>query len=281
MKNLTLPLDVDAPDFGVLPALVVPCAQDSIPNFNQKLYRLYYVLGEQILANVDGRKRKLVSGDLIALAPDELIIFEHKVDLLSVAFHYHFFCIHIRKDEFFCDGIVFNRPKHSPVCNVPDTTRELIENSFNEIRQSLSKPSPLTNSRALSALHTLLLQAAEFMLQEKNSGEMKDISVRKSDLTKRFENILEIHFHIRHDVEFYTDALNVTQATLNRRLKKELGKTTSTLIQERVAIEARRKLSSGQTSIKEVAFMLGFGDQLYFSRFFKKHFGVSPSEYFQ
>ncbi len=281
MKNFVLPLDVSSREHGVLPALAIPCKQGEPPSFNPRLYRLFYVLNDECKANINDEERCLVRGDLIALAPDETIIFETKNELLSVAFHFQFFCIHIRKDEFFCDGIVFNRLNHPPVCNVPRVTRELVEKSFYEIWQSVSKPSPLTNERALSALHTLLLQAAEFMLQEKSRGDIDEAHIKKSDLTKRFESILEIHFHLRHDVEFYANALSITKTTLNRRLKKELGRTTSSLIQERIAIEARRELSGGKKSIKEVAFMLGFEDQLYFSRFFKKHFGAPPSEYFQ
>jgi AraC family transcriptional activator of pobA len=63
-------------------------------------------------------------------------------------------------------------------------------------------------------------------------------------------------------------------------LRENLGKTALQAINERIAIEARVELRSGQKSIKEVAIDLGFDDPLYFSRFFKKQFGVAPSHYF-
>jgi AraC-like DNA-binding protein len=64
-------------------------------------------------------------------------------------------------------------------------------------------------------------------------------------------------------------------------LRENLGKTALQAINERIAIEARVELRSGQKSIKEVAIDLGFDDPLYFSRFFKKQFGVALRIIFQ
>lgn len=44
---------------------------------------------------------------------------------------------------------------------------------------------------------------------------------------------------------------------------------------------AMELLTSGQYSIKEVAFYSGFNDPLYFSRVFRKEFGKSPSKYLE
>ncbi len=279
--TLMLPLDAEASDHGILPALVVPQDQGALASIDDQLYRLFYVVSGTPQAVVNIQEKRLDKGQLVALAPGETIEFEPSAQVLSVGFHYHFFCIHIRKDEFFCDGIVFNRKEHSPICSVDPEARDLVRSSFDEINRALVDRSPLTRSRAVSALHTLLVQFAEFMIDGGGKNEDSDPMVHQSELTRRFASMLEAHFHIRHDVEFYCDALNVTQTTLNRRLKKELGSTTSKAIQDRIAIEARHRLADGRSSVKEVAFALGFDDQLYFSRFFKKHFGSSPSEYFQ
>ena len=41
--------------------------------------------------------------------------------------------------------------------------------------------------------------------------------------------------------------------------------------------EAGRLLQNPQASVTEVAYTVGFNDISYFSRMFKRHFGVSPS----
>jgi AraC-like DNA-binding protein len=43
--------------------------------------------------------------------------------------------------------------------------------------------------------------------------------------------------------------------------------------------QARKELTLTQKSVKEIAFELGYKDQFYFSRFFKRLTGVSPEAY--
>jgi AraC-like DNA-binding protein len=49
------------------------------------------------------------------------------------------------------------------------------------------------------------------------------------------------------------------------------------MISQRLILEAKRELSFGALTIKEIAFKLGFNDTSYFSRFFKKHTGQIPT----
>lgn len=51
------------------------------------------------------------------------------------------------------------------------------------------------------------------------------------------------------------------------------------MIADRILLEAKRELYYGAESIKGIAYMLGFDDPAYFTRFFKKHEGVGPQEF--
>jgi AraC family transcriptional regulator, transcriptional activator of pobA len=57
------------------------------------------------------------------------------------------------------------------------------------------------------------------------------------------------------------------------------GKTASELLQDRIIAEAKILLKNGQISQKEIAYQLGFDTPNYFSSYFKKHTGVSPSAF--
>ncbi len=48
---------------------------------------------------------------------------------------------------------------------------------------------------------------------------------------------------------------------------------------DRVMLEAARLLRYTDLTVGEVAFRVGFGDQLYFSRAFKRHYGEAPMSY--
>ncbi len=95
-----------------------------------------------------------------------------------------------------------------------------------------------------------------------------------------FQNLVEETYTHRKEASFYSDTLGVTLVTLNRKVKNELGQSVTQVVNDRLAIAARVALRSGDRSVKAVAFELGFDDPLYFSRFFRKQFGYSPSQYF-
>ncbi len=67
-------------------------------------------------------------------------------------------------------------------------------------------------------------------------------------------------------------------ATLRRRLEEE-GTSYSDIVDQLRKELAQRYLRNDETSVSEVAFLLGFSDVRAFARAFKRWFGSSPSEY--
>ena len=63
---------------------------------------------------------------------------------------------------------------------------------------------------------------------------------------------------------------------LNDIVRLLRGTTVKKMISQRLILEAKRELSFGALTVKEIAFKLGFRDASYFSRFFKKHTGQNP-----
>jgi AraC family 4-hydroxyphenylacetate 3-monooxygenase operon regulatory protein len=51
------------------------------------------------------------------------------------------------------------------------------------------------------------------------------------------------------------------------------------LIQQRLALEARRRLVFLAHPVNGICTELGFKDPAYFSRFFRRHCGMSPNEF--
>ena len=80
-------------------------------------------------------------------------------------------------------------------------------------------------------------------------------------------------------VSYIADKLHVSSRYLTDLLKVETGKTTQELIHITLINEAKNRLRSGDMSVSEVAYALGFENMSYFSRLFKKETGVLPSSY--
>lgn len=99
----------------------------------------------------------------------------------------------------------------------------------------------------------------------------------KQEQFNTFLNYLETYYTSKKQVGDYAALMNMTPYRLNHITKSLVGKTCSTLINEHLIVEAKRQLLATSKKINEVAFYLGFDDNSYFIRFFKKHIGVSPS----
>ena len=113
-----------------------------------------------------------------------------------------------------------------------------------------------------------------------DSGHTQLVEAGNTKL-KSFKDLLNQHFKEWHAVSQYADALNVTSDHLNRVVKSLTGKSAKEHIQERIVIAAKRLLYFSDHSSKEIAYKLGFSEPAYFSQFFKKYIGVSPSQFRQ
>lgn len=93
--------------------------------------------------------------------------------------------------------------------------------------------------------------------------------------------VLEKMENVNFTVEHLAQALAMSKSSLERRLKRLLDMTVSNYIKEIRFNQARSLLEMGKhTSVKSVAYKVGFKDVKNFSRLFKKRFGKLPSAYF-
>jgi AraC-like DNA-binding protein len=71
-------------------------------------------------------------------------------------------------------------------------------------------------------------------------------------------------------------SLGLTPDHLNRVFAKEMGESAGTYLMRRRLEKAKVLLQEPGTSVKAVAIQLGFKTSSYFSRAYKKHWGISP-----
>ena len=91
--------------------------------------------------------------------------------------------------------------------------------------------------------------------------------------------LLEEHYTEERSAGFYAQQIGLTPKRINEILRTKTGMTISQLLYQLLLIEAKRELFHGRLPIKEIAYQLGFADQSYFARFFKKHTGITPEEF--
>lgn len=101
----------------------------------------------------------------------------------------------------------------------------------------------------------------------------------RQTLIARFQSLVEQHFLARWSMARYADALGLSAERLNRLAQAEAGCSALTLVHRRLAREACRRLTNSALPVAQLADALGFEDAAYFSRFFRRHTGMSPRQW--
>lgn len=94
-----------------------------------------------------------------------------------------------------------------------------------------------------------------------------------------FNQLVEAHYTEHWPLQRYASELGLTTARLNLICRRLAGVSSKQLIFERQLQEAKRLLLHSGQSVNQICFNLGFRDPAYFSRFFRRHVGMPPSDY--
>ena len=81
------------------------------------------------------------------------------------------------------------------------------------------------------------------------------------------------------NVDMLTQEVGISRAQLHRKMKEMTGISTSEFIRNIRLEQAARLLKEQKINVTQVAYTVGFSNLAHFSTIFRKHFGVSPSEY--
>ncbi len=87
------------------------------------------------------------------------------------------------------------------------------------------------------------------------------------------------NYHRPISLEEVAETVGLSPAHLSRILVAETGSSFTDHISRYRIERAKKELSQGSLSVKEIAYLCGYPDANYFSRAFKKIVGITPSEY--
>ncbi len=102
---------------------------------------------------------------------------------------------------------------------------------------------------------------------------------RTARYAMQFRILLDQAYRTERSVAFYAGRLGISEVHLNRVCRAALNTSALGAINQRIVLEATRDLTFTVLSVKEIAYSLGFDDPAYFSRFFTKHTGLTPTQF--
>lgn len=175
------------------------------------------------------------------------------------------------------------RYNHIPVVLLSDNTRENVKLNGLDVGADayLAKPFNLKEMELLISnmiqsrvkLREQLLDMSKFGL-DKLPRNNKD-----QEFLANLGVVLEAHFaNLQFTIEEMAAQLHISRTLLHINLKKILGKSASELLNEYRLKKAVLMLKEN-LPINEVSYYCGYNDPNYFSRIFKKYYGVSPGAF--
>ncbi|MBQ7386879.1 MAG: helix-turn-helix domain-containing protein [Clostridia bacterium] len=220
--------------------------------------RLYYVIDGEGMLTSDGQEMPLVPG-YVYLAPCGIKCgFYSKVSVTKLFFHINL-CVSSDGSDAFESFGSFARLPYA----VRDTLR------LRDCYLGDNKAEHLyVKSEIMRTVHDFLKLCGDFQAENTREKPVRE-AIR----------YIRTHLTATLTVSEVAEAALTSESTLSAMFRREVGYTVASYIEDLVMCEAQNMLLENGVSIGEISERLGFCDQFYFSRRFKRRFGISPREY--
>lgn len=138
------------------------------------------------------------------------------------------------------------------------------------------------STEAFSNDRARILLLSLFILSARAQGsEALPADIKKPNLLvlRNFQKLVDKYYAVHKLPREYAAMLYVTPNYLNALSNDLLGKPAGEVIRERILLEAKRQLVNADASIAGIGYSLGFTDNSYFTKFFKKYTGTTPEDF--
>ena len=143
---------------------------------------------------------------------------------------------------------------------------------FRSIFSQVKEQAPLYQFQICAEILGLL---AETLSRERGSTQQ----TRAQEIVEHAKSFIEAHIQTAFDLGALEAELRLTLPHINETFKAYTGMTPYQYCIHVKINRAKEILASGESSVKEIAWRVGFDDPYYFSRLFKKKTGSSPSHW--
>ncbi len=221
------------------------------------------------------------ANSLFAFSPYQPYMIESANSIKGIAIYFHpeFFCIYKHHKEVSCNGVLYNNVYQPPFVTVDEVSATTFQMLCDQIKTEMQNPALAQYELLVSYLKIFLINASRLKTQQhpKAAEELKDN--KEPFILQKLKDAIEENFKSKHSPADYAEMLFISPKALAKITKSHFNKTLSSLINERIIIEAKRELYLTDKTVKEIAYELGYEDEYYFSRFFKVNADVSPQLY--
>lgn len=188
------------------------------------------------------------------------VTFDHWCDAYLEKLYFHFNLLLSDGGDLFA--------RHGRILETPLSTPEI---------DRLSALYRSERAEDLLALQAELFGLLTRFIRQEGLGALASKSY--SSTVSRVFPLLQRDLSSKTTVRSLAQALNVSESTLTKRFRAEVGAPLGGYIDAMLLQRARQLLLTSDLTIGQISEQLRFCDQFYFSRYFRQRQGVTPSEY--
>lgn len=233
-------------------------------------HKLIYISGGRGSIIISGKKYPIKEGTLLYLADIKgsyTMKLEEPIHLLSVLFTYA--KVERQEGNWNISESGYKLPLQ-PIQELQDFYG--VEEWFKKLTFSWKEKLPgyefITKTYLQELLYAIVLNKKN---KEKNYGNSLKV--------ERVIAYMQENKYQKLTLKELSDFMNLSAYYLSKIFKESTGYSIIDYFNKMKIDEAKAMLAEGNIKIKEIAKKLGFSDEFYFSRIFKKTEGVSPSEF--
>lgn len=220
----------------------------------------------QVFMAADGVEGVSMANELM---PDIIVS-----DVMMPNMNGHQLCLKLKSELMTC---------HIPIIlltalDSPEYKREGIEHGADAY---LEKPFDIKLLRAqiTNLLKSRQLLKKKFLLPSSNVEESSPTNADQQFLEKIRTYVIQNIDNPELSVEATASEVGISRPVLYRKIKSLTDLSPQQFLMTIKLKEAARIMKEEGRNISETAYMVGFSDPKYFSQIFKKHFGMTPSQY--
>lgn len=228
---------------------------------------------------VDQLRDRVTRDTLLLLLPGSILHLNERTDDFRVRFCA--FSLELFSEAAYrLDPSFFHILHEHAIIRLPDRIIEGVRNWFQMASYTYrDRGNIFRNTIIRNRLQNVLLEAFYKTQRFAPDVHSQTGTTRQADLFQRFVALVHEHCTEQREVAFYADRLCISTRYLSTIIRSVAHSTAKEFIDRSVVLEIKMLLGSTELSVQEIAYRLHFPDQSYLGRFFKKHTGVSPTEF--
>lgn len=228
---------------------------------------------------VDQLRDRVTRDTLLLLLPGSILHLNERTDDFRVRFCA--FSLELFSEAAYrLDPSFFHILHEHAIIRLPDRIIEGVRNWFQMASYTYRDRGYIfRNTIIRNRLQNVLLEAFDKTQRFAPDVHSQTGTTRQADLFQRFVALVHEHCTEQREVAFYADRLCISTRYLSTIIRSVAHSTAKEFIDRSVVLEIKMLLGSTELSVQEIAYRLHFPDQSYLGRFFKKHTGVSPTEF--